>query len=77
VDTGKGFLDHQSVAHILVIHTGCAVPYCSGQHGSKKDFNRFLHQSTSDKRRLETVTREALKMVLDCLKHRPKKRLGF
>lgn len=84
-DTGRaqerllrhGHGDHQCVDQTLGIQTNFSDPYCSWQRGSNENFNGLLRQYIPKKRRMETVTDEALAMIENKLNHRPKKRLGF
>jgi IS30 family transposase len=63
VDNGKEFAGHQAVDQTLGIQTYFADPYCSWQRGSNVSFNGLLRQYIPKKRRIETVTDEALTVI--------------
>jgi IS30 family transposase len=76
-DNGKEFANHQSIAEKLDIDYFFAHPYCSWERGANENLNGLVRQYFPKKTSFEFITDDEIKIVVNKLNNRPRKRLGF
>jgi IS30 family transposase len=76
-DNGKEFCGHGKIAEALGRTSYFARPFASFERGSNENFNGLLRQYVPEKRAIESITDEEIRMIENRLNNRTRKRLGF
>ena len=76
-DNGKEFAKHQSIATALAIDYYFANPYCSWERGANENLNGLVRQYFPKGSDFSLITEEQVKMVVEKLNNRPRKRHQF
>ncbi len=77
VDNGKEFSNHESVARMLQIRVYFADPYSAWQRGLNENTNGLIRQYVPKGSEVRTLTDEQIEYIVDRMKNRPRKSLGF
>ena len=73
-DNGKEFAKHQLIAKALEIDYYFANPYCSWERGANENLNGLVRQYFPKGSDFSLITAEQVKMVVEKLNNRPRKR---
>lgn len=76
-DNGKEFSKHQSIAEALNINYYFANPYCSWERGANENLNGLIRQYFPKGSDFSLITDEQVKIVMNKLNNRPRKRYQF
>ena len=76
-DNGLEFAEHQKMAQTLSANIYFAHPYASWERGLNENTNGLIRQYLPKSRRLDNVTQQQLRHIMDQLNHRPRKSLGY
>jgi transposase, IS30 family len=76
-DNGKEFCGHAKVDATLGSMSCFARSFASWERGSNENFNGLLRQYVPEKRSMESITDEEIRMIENRFNNRPRKRLGF
>ena len=76
-DNGKEFAMHEKVAKKLNIQFYFADPYSSWQRGTNENTNGLIRQYFPKNRDFTTITKHEIKIAMNKLNNRPRKRLEF
>ena len=77
VDNGNEFFDYQTVEQQLGTKEFFADPGCPGQRGLNENTNGLLRQYFPKKFDFSSLSLQDLRLVVDALNNRPRKRLDF
>ena len=76
-DNGKEFSKHESIATALEIDYYFANPYCSWERGANENLNGLVRQYFPKGSDFSLISEEQVKMVVEKLNNRPRKRHQF
>jgi IS30 family transposase len=76
-DNGKEFAKHQAIADALDIDYYFANPYCSWERGANENLNGLVRQYFPKGSDFSLITPEQVKIVVEKLNNRPRKRHQF
>lgn len=76
-DNGKEFAKHQSIAATLEIDYYFANPYCSYERGANENLNGLVRQYFAKGSDFNLITDKQVKVVVEKLNNRPRKRHQF
>ena len=76
-DNGKEFAHHEAIAETLDASGFFAHPYHSWERGLNENTNGLIRQYLPKNTDFQSLTRQAIKVIMDKLNNRPKKCLGF
>ena len=76
-DNGKEFSHHQEISQAIDTKIYFSKPHSPWQRGCNENFNGLLRQYLPKKMPFATVTQEQLNEIMNEIKARPRKRLGY
>lgn len=76
-DNGREFAGHEEVAKKLKADFYFAHPYASWERGTNENTNGLIRQYFPKNRDFTTITQQEIKLVMERLNNRPRKRLGY